>query len=86
VVQSDECKTELAQIVVAMITSNMSRAGCASRVSVLGAKAWNAGLLMDSVITADNLATIRDAEIERAIGNFPDLGEVDEALRYALAL
>jgi mRNA-degrading endonuclease toxin of MazEF toxin-antitoxin module len=28
---------------------------------------------MDSVIMTDNLATIREAEIDRAIGNLPDM-------------
>jgi hypothetical protein len=34
----------------------------------------------------DNLATILDSEIDRAIGTFKGMPEVDEALRTTLAL
>lgn len=44
------------------------------------------GLHTDSVIMADNLATILDSEIDRAIGRCPDMKAVDEALRYTLGL
>jgi hypothetical protein len=33
------------------------------------------GLLMDSVIMTDNLATIRYSEIDRIIGDFPAMAE-----------
>jgi len=42
--------------------------------------------MTDSVIMADNLATVRYSEIDRVIGTFPDLTEVDAALRATLAL
>lgn len=44
------------------------------------------GLLMESVITTDNLATVRYAEIDRVIENIPDLTEIDAALRTSLEL
>ena len=88
VVQADRLGTGLPQSIVAMITSNMSRAGHPSRVVVrVGAMdARGSGLLTDSVIMADNLATIHESEIDRVIGALPDMGEVDAALRATLGL
>src|SRR6266513_1584066 len=72
VVQADQLGTELPQTIVAMITSNMARAGPPSRVIVWGASegANRSGLLMDSVIMTDILATVQYSEIDRVIGTF----------------
>ena len=80
--------TDLPQTIVAMITSNMIRAGHPSRVSVRVASesAKGTGLLMDSVIMTDNLATIPDTEIDRVIGRHRDLTPLDASLRRTLAL
>ena len=88
VVQADLLGADLPQTIVAMITSNMARAGHPSRVIVkLGSeKAKGTGLLTDSVVMTDNLATILDSEIDQAIGTFKALTEIDEALRATLAL
>lgn len=88
VVQADNLRSGLSQTIVAMITSNMARAGHPSRVAVIGGSeaARRAGLLMDSVIMADNLATLHYSEIDRVIGNFGDTADVDRALRSTLAL
>lgn len=43
-------------------------------------------LIDHSVIMADNLVTILDLEIDRAIGQFPLMESVDEALSKALGL
>ena len=88
VVQSDQLGAGLLQTIVAMITSNMARAGHPSRVVVLvqGEGANSSGLLMDSVIMTDNLATIHESEIERVIGEFARVNELDAALRITLGL
>jgi mRNA interferase MazF len=72
VVQADGLDADLPQTIVAMITSNMARAGHPSRVMVRidNEKIRESGLLMDSVIMTDNLATILDSEIDRIIGTF----------------
>ena len=44
------------------------------------------GLLMDSVIMTDNLATVHYSEIDPVIGTFPEAAELDAALRATLAL
>jgi len=88
VVQADNLNTGLPQLVVAMITSNMARAGHASRVTLQQAttQGRQAGILMDSVVMTDNLATIREIEIDRAIGSLVDMTDVNNALRNTLDL
>lgn len=87
VVQVDDLNTDLPQIIVYMITSRMFRANHASRVTVrLSEPAGkNSGLLTDSVVMTDNLATIAESEIERNIGVIP-MKQMDAALRHTLGL
>jgi len=88
VVQADQLGADLPQTIAAMITSNMARAGHPSRVIVRvgNENAKGSGLLTDSVIMTDNLATIHHSEIDRVIGTIAGLQEVDLALRTTLAL
>jgi mRNA interferase MazF len=88
VVQADDLGTGLPQVIVAMVSSNMSRAGHASRVTVLlkDPAAPETGLKSDSLIMTDNLATIELQLIERRIGRMPQMEMVDVALRNTLAL
>ena len=88
VVQADQLGAGLPQTIVAMIASNMARAGHPSRVVVRvdSESAKGSGLLMDSVIMTDNLATIQHLEIDRILGAFSELRELDAALRTTLAL
>ena len=87
IVQADNLQTGLAQTIVAMITSKLSRAHHPSRVLIRLAtpEGRESGLLTDSVVVTDNLATIAEAAIDRAIGTLPISG-VDRALRHTLAL
>lgn len=48
--------------------------------------AKQSGLLVDSVITMDNLATVRYEEIDRVIGRVEDATELDSSLRATLGL
>jgi mRNA interferase MazF len=70
-----------------MITSRAFRSNHPSRLPVLlsTAEGQQSGLLTDSVIMTDNLATIATAGIDRVIGALP-MSQVDVALRYTLAL
>jgi mRNA interferase MazF len=88
VIQADRLGLGLPQTIVAMITSNTARAGHISSVLVRVADRGGreSGLLMDSVIMTDNLATVHDHEIDRVLGTLPELAEVDAALRMTLAL
>ncbi len=87
IVQADNLQTELSQVIVAMIMSRMFRAGYSSRVLVSQStpEGKQSGLLSDSVVMTDNLATIMETEIERVIGSLP-MDEVDVALRHTLSL
>ncbi len=71
-----------------MITSNLSRAGHPSRVRLDkdSEKGKLTGVLTDSVIMTDNLATVRFIEIDRVIGVLPDMKKVDKALKVTLGL
>src|ERR1035437_8036846 len=95
-VQADGLDAHLPQTIVAMITSNMApartsskgdRAGHPSRVIVrVGSESPPAsGRLMDSVIMADNLATVHYSEIDSVIGTFTGVKEIDAALRTTRA-
>lgn len=87
VVQVDNIETELPQVIVAMITSRMFRANHPSRVTTILAtpEGQQSGLLTDSVVMCDNLATIAETEIDRVIGTL-STAKVDAALRYTLGL
>ena len=62
--------TGLSQTIIAMITSNVSRAGHPSRVfvNIATPEGKQTGLITDSVIMTDNLATVLDTEIDKVIG------------------
>ena len=85
--QSNNLQTGLPQIIVAMITSQMFRAGHPSRVTILrnSPEGKQSGLLVDSVIMTDNLATIATSAIYRLIGSIPT-ENVDAALKHTLNL
>jgi len=87
VVQADNLQTGLPQTIVAMITSRLFRANHPSRVTVLRSSPEGqlSGLLTDSVVMTDNLATIAETEIDCVIGTLP-MADVDRALRHTLGL
>ena len=88
VVQADDLHSGLPQFILAMITSNLARAGHSSRVmvSLETPEGQSSGLKTDSVILTDNLATVLESHILRAIGVWPDMAAVDTALRHTLAI
>ena len=89
-------QTELPQVIVAMITSRMLRAqhreigghdaaSCPPISQLSTLEGQQSGLLTDSVVMTDNLATVAETEIDRIIGTLP-MGHVDAALRHTLEL
>jgi mRNA interferase MazF len=88
VVQADNLQTGLDQIIVAMITSNLARRGHPSRyfVSLSSEAGRKSGLLTDSVVMTDNLATVFLVGIDSKIGSLPDMQPINEALRVTLGL
>jgi mRNA interferase MazF len=87
VAQADHLHTGVAQLIVAMITSNLQRAGHPSRrlITVSTDEGRFSGLLTDSVVMTDNLATIAHSTIHRIIGTMP-MEDIDAALRHTLGL
>lgn len=87
VVQADNLNTALPQLIVAMITSRLFRAGHPSRVTVQIStpEGQKSGLLTDSVVMTDDLTTIAESEIDRVVGSLPKPA-VNKALRQTLGL
>ena len=81
IVQTDDLATGLSQIVLVMISSNLSRAGHPSRVLIKtnSDEGRKSGLLFDSVVMCDNLATVSLSAINRRIGHFSEMSEIDTA-------
>jgi mRNA interferase MazF len=87
VVQADNLNTGIPQLVVSMISSKVTRANHASRVHISTStpEGLQTGLLPDSVVMTDNLATVALAVIMRAVGTLP-MAAVDNALRHTLGI
>jgi len=88
VIQADGLATGLPQTIIAMITSNVARIGHPSRIAIAVATAEGkqSGLRSDSVVMTDNLATVADRAIDKAIGSLTSLANIDLALRHTLSL
>lgn len=87
IVQADGLNTGMPQVIVAMISGRMFRAGHSSRVVITIASSMGrqSGLLGDSVVMTDNVATISVQAIDRVIGSIP-MPQIDLALRHTFAL
>jgi mRNA interferase MazF len=87
IVQADNLQTGLPQVIVAMITSKLFRAHHPSRITILltTPEGQQSGLLSDSVVMTDNLATVTERAIDRVIGKLP-MRAIDAALRHTLGL
>ena len=87
IVQANNLKSGLQQLVIAMISSNLARGKHPSRVVILTStlEGQRSGLLTDSVVMTDNLATVNLALVLRAVGTLR-MARVDVALRHTLGL
>ncbi|MCY7376269.1 MAG: type II toxin-antitoxin system PemK/MazF family toxin [Pyrinomonadaceae bacterium] len=88
VVQADDLATELSQILLAMITSNLTRANHPSRVFIdlNTTEGKVSGLRIDSVIMTDNIVTVLEREIDSVLGRLPNMKAIDDALRHSFGL
>jgi mRNA interferase MazF len=88
VVQADNLATGLPQLAIAMITSNTARRGHPSRVFIqrTSPEAKGSGLLTDSVLMTDNVATVMMKAIVQKLGSLVGLKAVDDALRTTFGL
>ncbi len=88
VIQADGLETGLEQIILAMISSNLSRAEHQSRILIetKTEAGKQSGLLFDSVIMTGNLATVASPRVTRIIGKLEAMRDVNDALRHTLKL
>ena len=86
-VQDHTVVTDQQQTLVACITSKLHRKGeTRVRVNANSSEGRQTGLLMDSVIVADNLATVPHWALKKQLGSYPCMERVDQALRKTLGL
>jgi len=88
VLQTDDLQTGLDQLIIGMITSNLMRKGHPSRifVDIHTTIGQQTGLIDDSVIMTDNLATICISETYKKIGTFGELNVLKEAIRHTFGI
>ena len=90
IVQNDRDNRKLANTLIVQVTTNLSRVGDPSHFLIDTTKADGArtGLLHDSVVSCNNVATIEGHLIDKVIGALaPDLIEqLDRCLKAAFAL
>jgi mRNA interferase MazF len=88
VLQANNLQTRLDQLIIGMITTNLTRKGHKSRVfvNIHTETGKQTGLISDSVIMTDNIATVRSSEIYKRIGIFTELDVMKESLRYTFGI
>jgi mRNA interferase MazF len=90
IVQNDHDNQKLANTVIVQITGNLSRLGDKSHLLLEAAtpEGQQAGILHDSMISCNNIATIEQTLIAKVIGSLPPttMNKVDNCLKAALQL
>jgi mRNA interferase MazF len=90
VVQNDVDNARLQNTIIAQITSNLRRVGDPSHflIELATPDGQQSGLLHDSVVSCNNLVTVRQDRIDKVIGSLPAaaMRQVDDCLRAALGL
>ncbi len=90
VVQNDRDNTRMAKTIVALITSNIGRAGEDTQYLIDRNHLDFAplGLHRDSAVNCSNLYTIRQSDISRVIGKLSrkTMGRIDDCLKAVLEL
>jgi mRNA interferase MazF len=88
VLQADNLQTELDQLIIGMIITNLIRKEHKSRifVDIQMKTGQRTGLLSNSVIMTDNIATVRLSEIYKGIGTFIEMDILKESLRHTFGI
>ena len=90
VVQCDRDNMRMRSTVVAQISTNVRRANEPTHLLLRKAspEGQAAGILHDSVVSCNNLATITDERIEKVVGRLPPavMARIDACLKAALDL
>ena len=90
VVQNDANNARMANTILVFITSNISRASEPTQVliDVQSPDGSLRGLKETSVVSCENILTVRQSDIIKRIGSLPDqlMGQVDAGLKISLGL
>jgi mRNA interferase MazF len=88
IVQADNLQTNLPQIIVAMITSNLSKKSHPSRVliEISTPDGKQSGLISDSLVATDNLATLHEKFIDKKLGSLVNMNAIEKALAHTFGL
>jgi mRNA interferase MazF len=90
IVQNDRDNRRLDNTIIAQITTNVRHGNDPTQLLIPWetSEGQQAGLLHDSVVSCNNLATVHEERIHRVIGHLPDavMSRIDECLKAALGL
>jgi mRNA interferase MazF len=90
IVQNDRDNKRLDNTIIAQITTNVRHAHDPTQLLIpaLTPEGQQAGVLHDSVVSCNNLATVHEDRMHRMIGHLPDamMHRIDECLKVALGL
>lgn len=87
VVQDETVPTGFDQQVIAQVSSNLNRTGPTRvRVDRATADGQRMGILSDSVVITDKIATVESRAVEKVLGMCPCMDKVDAALSVTLRL
>jgi mRNA interferase MazF len=73
---------------VAMITSNLSKKSHPSRVliEISTPDGKQSGLISDSLVATDNLATLHEKFIDKKLGSLVNMNAIEKALAHTFGL
>ncbi len=90
IVQNNRDNRRLDNTIIAQITTNMLHVNAPTHLRIPWGtpEGQQAGVLHDSVVSCNNLATVQEDRIHRVIGYLPDaiMHRIDECLKAALGL
>lgn len=90
VVQSDHNNARIANTIVVQITTNLRRVGEPTQLLIAPAtpEGRPSGLVSQSAVSCENIATIHESRIARSIGRIPTnvMQQVDACLRASLGI
>ena len=90
VIQSDSNNQRLTNIILAVITTTTHRSGEATQllIEVATTDGKQSGLLFDSVVTCENLATVNQSLVKRKIGQLSSdmMSHINGCLKASLAI
>src|SRR5919108_2539396 len=90
IVQNDRDNRRLDNTIIAQITTNVRHVNDPTQLLIpwRTPEGQQAGLLHDSVVSCNNLATVHEERIHRVMGHLPDamMSCIDECLKAALGL